>query len=96
MTKIYNDFFLYKKIKKIYFFYIKKTTFQNYTNGKERHSEESWFLKIPNLVEVQRRSYFNFVEYGVKNELQRHQVLFQYLHLELIFYPQRLLLRELA
>nr|BBI28724.1 beta subunit of RNA polymerase [Dinophyceae sp. MRD-151] len=47
-------------------------------------------LRIPNLVEVQRTSFFYFLKFGLQEELERHQVWIQKPFLERTLYPKRL------
>ena len=52
--------------------------------------EIPWIAIIPKLLEVQRVSFFSFLNSGFQQELQRRHVFFQTPNTELRFYPQRL------
>ena len=47
-------------------------------------------LQIPNLVEVQRTSFFYFLKFGLQEELERHQIWIQAPSFERTLYPKSL------
>jgi DNA-directed RNA polymerase subunit beta len=47
-------------------------------------------IKIPILLEVQCVSFFRFLKFGLKIELQRRRIWYQNMNFEWIFYPERL------
>ena len=60
------------------------------TNLKPERYRRVFQPRIPNLLEVQHASFFNFLKFGLRKEFQRRNTWFYAPHLEWTFYPQRL------
>ena len=65
-----------------------KKRLEYYQNIKIKKNHIS--IKIPILLEIQYVSFFRFLKFGLKIELQRRQIWYQNINFEWIFYPERL------
>lgn len=64
--------------------------YQNYFLRNKKKNIAPLQLRIPNLVEIQRTSFFYFLKFGLQEELERHQVWVQAPCFEMTLYPKRL------
>ena len=90
-------YFIVNKFKKPFFIFwknpqktlpiisVKSTLLKSFST---KNYEIIWALKIPNLLEIQRASFFIFLKFGLCNEFRRRQIWFQITSFEWVFYPQ--------
>ena len=64
--------------------------YQNHFLRNTKKSIVPFHLRVPNLVEIQRTSFFYFLKFGLQEELERHQVWVQSPYFERILYPKRI------
>jgi DNA-directed RNA polymerase beta subunit len=74
-------------LRKKNFFPVKRIILENLTT--ENH-EKMWFFEIPNLLEIQRASFFTFLKFGLHNEIKNRQAWFYTQKFEWTFYPKHL------
>jgi DNA-directed RNA polymerase subunit beta len=70
--------------------FLQNVKYYSETKKSRKISIDSGQIKIPNLLEIQYISFLYFLKFGLKEELERHNVWIQPSCFEYTYYPQRL------